>query len=121
MSSGGGQQLKTEQAIVAAFEQLINERDALSSKTIELQSELADHDLVIKTLQPLAPERKCFRLVGEVLVERTVGEVLPAVTKNRDNLAAVRGRGAALRCCCGAAGQRGGGAPVQRSCRTFDG
>jgi prefoldin subunit 2 len=26
--------------------------------------------------------------VGEVLVERTVGEALPAVTKNRDNLKA---------------------------------
>jgi prefoldin subunit 2 len=28
-------------------------------------------------------KRKCFRLVGEVLVERTVGEVFPAVKKNR--------------------------------------
>lgn len=79
-----------EQAVVAAFEQLINERDHLSAKTVELQSELAEHDLVLKTLEPLDSQRKCFRLVGDVLVERTVGEVVPAVKKNRDNLATVQ-------------------------------
>lgn len=42
------------------------------------------------TLTPWA--RRLAQLqVGEVLVERTVGEVLPAVKTNRDNLAAVRG------------------------------
>jgi len=30
--------------------------------------------------------RKCFRLVGDVLVERTAGETLPAVRKNKENL-----------------------------------
>jgi prefoldin subunit 2 len=37
----------------------------------------------------LDPKRKCFRLIGGVLVERTVEEVLPAVQKNRDGLSAV--------------------------------
>lgn len=91
-------ELKTEQAIIAAFEQLINERDSLSAKTIELQAEQAEHELVIKTLDPQDASRKCFRLVGEVLVERTVGEVLPAVKKNRDNLAAVRRSTGAVGC-----------------------
>jgi hypothetical protein len=31
-------------------------------------------------------DRKCFRLVGDVLVERTVGETMPAVAKNKENL-----------------------------------
>ena len=35
------------------------------------------------------PKRKCFRLIGGVLVERTVEEVLPAVQKNTDGLSAV--------------------------------
>ncbi|GAX75243.1 hypothetical protein CEUSTIGMA_g2688.t1 [Chlamydomonas eustigma] len=52
----------------------------------ELSAEIAEHDVVMKTLEPMDATRKCFRLVGEVLVERTVGEVLPAVKKNRDNL-----------------------------------
>lgn len=42
------------------------------------------HSLVLSTIEKLEPERKCFRLVGGVLVERTVGEVAPAVQRNRD-------------------------------------
>ena len=62
---------------------------------------MAEHDLVIKTLEPLEPGRRCSRLVGEVLVERTVGDVLPAVQKQRENLLGVRRhRGARRGECC---------------------
>ena len=37
-------------------------------------------------MKPLDGNRKCFRQIGEVLVERTIAEVLPAVQTNRDNL-----------------------------------
>ena len=37
-------------------------------------------------IKDLDPKRKCFRLIGGVLVERTVEEVLPAVEKNREGL-----------------------------------
>jgi chaperonin cofactor prefoldin len=47
---------------------------------------LLQHQLVMEALQKLDKDRKCFRLVGDVLVERTVGETVPAVLKNRDNL-----------------------------------
>lgn len=33
--------------------------------------------------------RRCFRLIGGVLVERTVGEVAPAVKRNKESLAEV--------------------------------
>ena len=42
--------------------------------------------LVIDAIKDLDADRKCFRMIGEVLVERTVGEVLPAITKNRDGV-----------------------------------
>lgn len=42
--------------------------------------------LVIETLQNVDADRKCFRMVGGVLVERTVKEVLPALTSNRDQV-----------------------------------
>lgn len=42
--------------------------------------------LVILALDKLESGRKCYRLVGDVLVERTVGEVMPAVQKNRDGV-----------------------------------
>lgn len=77
-------------AIVNRFQELMEERDSLSSATIDRQQDLAEHDLVIKTLQPVDSSRKCCRLVGDVLTEQTVEAVLPAVQKNRDNLQGVR-------------------------------
>ena len=47
------------------------------------------HSLVLSTLdQVLAedPDRKCFRLIGGVLVERTVKDVTPALKTNRDGV-----------------------------------
>ena len=41
---------------------------------------------VIRALQPLDKDRRCFRLIGGVLVERKVSEVLPAVQANHDNV-----------------------------------
>ena len=37
---------------------------------------------MIDTLKKTAPDRKCFRMVGGVLVERTVKDVLPALEYN---------------------------------------
>lgn len=42
--------------------------------------------LVTETLQPLPKDRKCFRLINGVLVERTIADVLPALNTNSDGL-----------------------------------
>lgn len=42
--------------------------------------------LVIDTLKEVDPSRKCYRLVGGVLVERTVKEVLPALENNKEQV-----------------------------------
>lgn len=47
--------------------------------------------LVLTTLDEALteePDRKCFRLVGGVLVERTVKDVVPALQTNRDGVCA---------------------------------
>lgn len=48
--------------------------------------------LVIDTLTEASkadPNRKCFRLIGGVLVERTVKEVLPALQTNLEGVSCV--------------------------------
>jgi hypothetical protein len=44
------------------------------------------YSLVITNISKMDADRKCFRLIGGVLVERTVGVVLPDVTQNRDGV-----------------------------------
>ena len=38
--------------------------------------------LVIATLKDIPADRRCFRMMGGVLIERTVNEVLPVMQKN---------------------------------------
>jgi prefoldin subunit 2 len=48
--------------------------------------------LVLSTLDEALeeePDRKCFRLIGGVLVERTVKDVVPALQTNRDGVSQV--------------------------------
>jgi prefoldin subunit 2 len=42
--------------------------------------------LVIETLEPLPQNRKCFRMVNGVLVERTIKDVIPSLKTNADGL-----------------------------------
>ncbi|KAA0199414.1 hypothetical protein HAZT_HAZT010529 [Hyalella azteca] len=42
--------------------------------------------VVLETLSEVSGDRRCFRMVGGVLVERTVAEVIPALSNNRDQL-----------------------------------
>ena len=55
-------------------------------KRLLLTSYLLICRLVIETLEGVEKDRKCFRMVGGVLVERKVGEVEPALTSNRDKV-----------------------------------
>jgi prefoldin subunit 2 len=67
----------------------MEERETLMTVTLERQSEVDEHDLVLRRLQEEDDSKKAWRLVGDVLVERTVKEMVPELTKQRDNLAAV--------------------------------
>ena len=69
------------QARLGALRQVCQE---LTRKINELDMDRTEHGLVIDALKPLDSGRKCFRMVGDVVVERTISEVFPAVVKNRD-------------------------------------
>ena len=41
---------------------------------------------MLETLGPLSDDRKCFRMINGVLVERTVKDVVPALKTNAEGL-----------------------------------
>eukprot|EP00897_Mesotaenium_endlicherianum_P006334 jgi/Mesen1/5729/ME000029S05038 len=78
--------LGSEQAVAGKWSQLKTEINQLYSKITELEMELTEHNLVIGAIEPMETSRRCYRMLGGVLVERTVGEVLPAVQRNKQGL-----------------------------------
>lgn len=85
MASAAVKQIAAEQ-VVAGFNRLRQEQRGLASKAAELEMELNEHILVLDTLKDVDPNRKCYRMVGGVLVERTVKEVLPALENNKEQI-----------------------------------
>ncbi|KAJ8321920.1 hypothetical protein KUTeg_000391 [Tegillarca granosa] len=77
---------KSQEQIIAGFQELRQQQRAIASKISELEIDMKEHDLVIETLQEVDGNRKCFRMVGGVLVERTVKDVSPALANNRDQI-----------------------------------
>jgi len=78
--------MEPEQKILQQFQQMRIECNQLVAKINELEMECREHTLVIGSLEKLDPSRRCFRLVGGVLVERTVGEVIPPVKRNQQEI-----------------------------------
>jgi len=75
--------------VVAQFQRMRQEQRGMASKAAEFEMEINEHSLVIETLKEVDASRKCFRLVGGVLVERTVKEVLPALENNKEQISKI--------------------------------
>lgn len=84
--SGAGKGAVSAEQVIAGFNRLRQEQRGLASKAAELEMELNEHSLVIDTLKEVDETRKCYRMVGGVLVERTVKEVLPALEGNKEQV-----------------------------------
>jgi len=80
------------ETILSIYKQMMSECQQIASKIQELSLERDEHKLVIEQLSKLEDERKAFRLVGGVLVERTVGELLPIVTQNYEGIKDIIGK-----------------------------
>ncbi|XP_066920064.1 prefoldin subunit 2-like [Clytia hemisphaerica] len=65
------------------------EQRIVINKISELEAEVSEHSVVIETLKTVDPSRKCFRMVGGILSERTVKEVLPELVNNKVQIGAV--------------------------------
>ncbi|OAD58728.1 Prefoldin subunit 2 [Eufriesea mexicana] len=75
--------------ILSEFEMLRNEQRAMANKLSEMEMELNEHKIVIDTLKNIDPKRKCYRMTGGVLCERTVEVVMPALMTNKEQLTKV--------------------------------
>merc|ERR1711962_174646 len=81
--------MSSKEEIVQGFQNLCQEQRGLQQKLAELRQERGEHELVADSLRKAEPERKAWRLVGGVLTERTVGEALPALENQIENLSTV--------------------------------
>ncbi|KAG2270961.1 hypothetical protein Bca52824_065516 [Brassica carinata] len=72
-SCGGGlREPPNEQAVLNIYEAMRSELSQIYSNITDLEMQVSEHSLVINAIQPLDQSRKCFRMIGGVLVERTV-------------------------------------------------
>ncbi|KAJ5067147.1 prefoldin subunit 2 [Anaeramoeba ignava] len=74
-------QTQIQNAITTHFNQLVQEKDNLINLFNDTEIQKREHEVVVKALTPLDKARKCFRLIDDVLVEQTVGDVLPILEK----------------------------------------
>ena len=81
-----GLALTTTPDLQTQYTNFKNALQSLAQKVGEIEQEIEEHKLVTETLQPLPEDRKCFRLINGVLVERTVKDILPALKTNSDGL-----------------------------------
>ncbi|KAF4123444.1 prefoldin subunit 2 [Geosmithia morbida] len=91
MSSSSAQQpapgQKQPQAdLQATYSNYKNTLQQVAQRIGDIEQEAEEHKLVLETLTPLDDNRKCFRLINGVLVERTVKEVIPALRTNQEGL-----------------------------------
>ncbi|KAK9949750.1 hypothetical protein M0R45_005266 [Rubus argutus] len=89
-AEGDPQEPINEQAVANKFSAMRSELDQIYSKITELEMDVSEHSLVINAIQPLDQSRRCFRMIGGVLVERTIKEVLPAVQRNKEGIEEIR-------------------------------
>mmetsp|Transcript_239 Transcript_239/g.318 ORF Transcript_239/g.318 Transcript_239/m.318 type:complete len:138 (-) Transcript_239:88-501(-) len=82
MSAPKAKEELTPQQIQQAYQQIEKECSTYLNKIAELEQEVNEHNLVLKAFEKVEPTRRCFRMVGGVLVERTVAEVQPAIKQN---------------------------------------
>ncbi|KAJ8534716.1 hypothetical protein K7X08_016444 [Anisodus acutangulus] len=81
-----------EQAVANVYSAMRSEITQIYSKITELEMEVSEHSLVVNAIQPLDPARRCYRMIGGVLVERTIKEVLPAIQRNKEGIEEVIAR-----------------------------
>ncbi|XP_049846614.1 prefoldin subunit 2-like [Schistocerca gregaria] len=72
--------------VVEKYRDMIAERRYLGAKLAEMEMDLEEHRLVTETLKGVDSSRKCYRMVGGILCQLTVKDVLPILATNAEQL-----------------------------------
>ena len=75
-----------QQRAVAQVRAMRFEQTRLVERLGEIEAQMSEHRIVLAALKKVEPTRRCHRLIGGVLVERTAGEILPALQQSMDVL-----------------------------------
>ena len=83
-----GAEQKTEKISKEEFlQRQAEELGQLRTRAAQLDAQVREHVSAGEVLVELPKDRRAFRLVGDVLVEQTVGEVLTSVTEQKKLIA----------------------------------
>ncbi|CAK7245093.1 MAG: Cochaperone prefoldin complex subunit [Sporothrix thermara] len=77
---------KRQQDLQVQYSNFKNTLQQIAQKIGDVEQEADEHKLVLETLEPLPGDRKCFRMINGVLIERTVADVVPALQTNAEGL-----------------------------------
>ncbi|KAF2806607.1 Prefoldin beta-like protein [Mytilinidion resinicola] len=78
--------VKKQQELQLQYSNYKNTLQQIAQKIGDVEQETEEHKLVLETLELLPQNRKCFRMINGVLVERTVKDVAPALKTNSEGL-----------------------------------
>ena len=68
------------------YKQLQTEAQTLVAKLMEIEDEKRENELVLESISKLEDDRKCWRLVNGVLMEKTKLDVVPEMRVVISNL-----------------------------------
>ncbi|CCX30151.1 Prefoldin beta-like protein [Pyronema domesticum] len=86
MSTSNAAAAKKQQELQIQYGNYKNLLQQLATKIGDVEQEAEEHRLVLETLGPVPKDRKCFRLINGILMERTVADVVPALQTNAEGL-----------------------------------
>lgn len=73
---------QVEKEVMDRYNKLKAEYSEILKRYIELEEERRENNLVLTNIEPLQGERKCWKVVGGVLVEYTLPETVNSLKQN---------------------------------------
>lgn len=78
------QQIQVPPEVQKKYMQIKGDYTTIFKTVIKLEDEKRETILVLEAIKDLEHTRRCWRQIGGVLVERTIGEVIPALKQRVD-------------------------------------